>query len=1081
MSTRERVAAAERVAAKEAYEAQKEQDLLWRSKAIAHEEAEAERKQKAASTTSGEPKRLNIDLEAAKNRPSKTQDIQIERPPYEGSNAFTGTALGDKSGTAYALPMDIEEAGATAQPLAGEVKETDHTPADNTAMVLEENSATNQHLAGEAQEASDVVAGHGSTTAETQSDNPLLKLDDEAAADGLNTELSMLQRVKADGEADDAWDGRVLWVYTSWLEWITCGNTLKWHFDKLNEWQTRQLKPMVDEMFTLFDKRCGKRNDNVPADALDDTLAVVSMVRDNMNEALDYLEAIDSDQPVILDQPTSETNERFTSDVQFANCEQFDHVQEQIAEDRESAERLHQELNSQSTQIASDHEYAKSVDREQHHQQPDAQIASDHEYAKSVDQEQHQQQNQQPESTPMSLQTYIQGDLVDQLTCTHKQDYPQTVVASGSGTYPKDKKARRQVNEPQSPAFEQWVKLPRYKVVTLPSEQFVIPSFAPAGGAQDADYTPAENGTTSPEEQINTGPNEAPANPLLEQQDADYAPARNATTPAEELNNTSPNEAPTNPLLEQPDASQAWKMLTSWLIEAESSFKTLTQDNSEAWYQDLCLLFAFWSQWMECGGDEIWRSVQGCDVVPYATFASGVHSYFTRQLGEVSRETDNVYQWMNAAKDFAEKQEQACIREEQRHAEEQEQARIREEQRHAEEQEQARMRDEQRPESMFRAHQMQQQQQLAKNQQAEKQEEQARISEEQRQDSIHTTEVQQQQPARDPPVEQGDKDMYGNHTSGEGSRKETTANSSEQRQAERVEAKSNAGGNDYTQEEMGENIWKVFQEPSSAPVGLLRSHRNKPLRTTRKGRPHVGRTRPINTAGGEASPPSEKPAETARWATNFRQKALDEGWRDDDIDLEGEVRPLEWGPGSHEAALVLVTTWLGLNDETIKNFQRQFKRSEYKDTATSMHHGPLFMGKIKLISARYDQLRDYACVKRGKTEDYDWNLNKISLNDIKKNDLEQLVMKNQEFMLTLKDALLEEDGPDQSSKKVELDACRNIVLEAYANVMAVARSIGRATSSSAHDDSDSELSDASETVKAAIAKEDAKKKASRPN
>ena len=325
--------------------------------------------------------------------------------------------------------------------------------------------------------------------------------------------------------------------------------------------------------------------------------------------------------------------------------------------------------------------------------------------------------------------------------------------------------------------------------------------------------------------------------------------------------------------------------------------------------------------------------------------------------------------------------------------------------------------------------------------------------------------------------------MHGNDTSGEESRKETTANFSEQRQAERAVAKSNVVGGTSDaapDDEFDAAIREELEKPDSGPVGLLRSHRNKPLRTTRKGRPHVGRTRPINTAGGEASPPLEKPAETARWATNFRQEALDEGWRDDDIDLEGGVRPLEWGPGSHEAALVLVTTWLGLSDEAVKTFQRQFKRSEYKDTATSMHHGPLFMGKIKLISARYHQLRDYACVKRGKTENYDWNLNKISLNDIKKNDLEQLVMKNQEFMLTLKDALLEEDGPDQSGKKAELNACRNIVLEAYANVMAVALSIRRTTSSSTHDDSDSELSDASSTTKAAIAKEDAENKASRP-
>lgn len=188
------------------------------------------------------------------------------------------------------------------------------------------------------------------------------------------------------------------------------------------------------------------------------------------------------------------------------------------------------------------------------------------------------------------------------------------------------------------------------------------------------------------------------------------------------------------------------------------------------------------------------------------------------------------------------------------------------------------------------------------------------------------------------------------------------------------------------------------------------------------------------------------------------------------------MHPLEHG-ASREASLVLVTTWLQLNNEAVRNFQRQFKRSEYKDTAISEHHGPFSMGKIKLISARHSQLRDYACVKGGKTENYDWNLDKISLADIKENGLEQLVSKDQEFMLTLNETFLE-DETDQS-QKLKLDECRNIVLEAYANVMAVARSIRRITSS--NDDSDSELSDASSTIETAMAKDDAKKKASSQN
>ena len=51
MSAGERAAAADKEIAEERYQARKEEDLLWRSKALAHEAAEAERKQEATSKT----------------------------------------------------------------------------------------------------------------------------------------------------------------------------------------------------------------------------------------------------------------------------------------------------------------------------------------------------------------------------------------------------------------------------------------------------------------------------------------------------------------------------------------------------------------------------------------------------------------------------------------------------------------------------------------------------------------------------------------------------------------------------------------------------------------------------------------------------------------------------------------------------------------------------------------------------------------------------------------------------------------------------------------------------------------------
>lgn len=696
----------------------RERPIQLRSKATAHKEAKAERKQEAASRTGGERKQLDIDLEAAKNRPSNAQHIKIERPPYEGSNAFTGTALGDKSGTAYAPPMDIEETGNAAKPLAGEVQQSDHTPADNTAMAPEKNPGANQSLAGEVQEASDVVADHSSTTEGTQSVNPLLELNDEDAASGLSAELGMLQRLKADFQTDETWNRRVLWVYTSWREWITCGNTVKWHIDKLNETQALYFKPMVDEVFALFDKRCGKRNDGVPADALNETLAVVSEVRDNLNEALGLPEGGDSGQDVILDQtvqPPTVENEKTTSDVQSAKDEQFDHVQEQISEDLVSAERLHRELNQDGAQISSDRELAKKVSREQElekkqqHQQPQ------------------QRKNRKP--APVLKQTYIHGDLVDQMTRTCKQDYPQTAVASGSGTYPKDKKAHQEEDVPESPL--PWPKLPTYKVVKLASEQVFVPSFhAPAGGAQDSEYTPAGDTTVVLEEQSNAEAVSVPANPLLEL-----------------------------------THSEALETLVSWIKRLVATYDAET--SGLIWFRDLNLVFTYWSQWLDRDGLSILSPVQCRDVTDFANFAFRAGTWIEGRFGEVTQEVENVCQRMDVAKGLAEEQEQARIREEQRHAEEQEQARINEEQR----------------QQQIHIAQMQQQQQSLE---AEKQEEQARISEEQRQEAIRMVQAQQQQQPQNPPTEDDDEGLYGNDARGEASQQAFIA----ARKMERAKAES---------------------------------------------------------------------------------------------------------------------------------------------------------------------------------------------------------------------------------------------------------------------------------------------------
>ena len=145
---------------------------------------------------------------------------------------------------------------------------------------------------------------------------------------------------------------------------------------------------------------------------------------------------------------------------------------------------------------------------------------------------------------------------------------------------------------------------------------------------------------------------------------------------------------------------------------------------------------------------------------------------------------------------------------------------------------------------------------------------------------------------------------------------------------------------------------------------------------------------------------------------------------------------------SKDAALVLVTTWLQLNNELVKTFQRQYKQSEYKGTATSEHHGLYFMGRIELMSARYCQLRQYACMERVDAEGYRWNADKISLEEIQENDLEQLASKNEEFLLTVRNAFSQKNEGEENPKNLQIVAdAQGKVIEAYNNALAVRRSV----------------------------------------
>ena len=229
---------------------------------------------------------------------------------------------------------------------------------------------------------------------------------------------------------------------------------------------------------------------------------------------------------------------------------------------------------------------------------------------------------------------------------------------------------------------------------------------------------------------------------------------------------------------------------------------------------------------------------------------------------------------------------------------------------------------------------------------------------------------------------------------------------------------------------------------------------------------------------------TNKPAEEVA-----QENALDYGWEMSDIKLESGVYPLQGNVTLNEA-LVLLTAWLHLNNALVSTLQKQFRPSEYKVRATTMPHGQHFMARIKQMSSRYRQLKQYTCVKVAGTEQFDWDVQKISLKDINKHGLGKLISKDKEFLTTLKDAFATPDGADKS-RQAAIDESRKVVLEAYANVMAVSHAIARIPSPSGSsddddddDDADSDddyYRDATPAVKAALKKDLAEQKASRPD
>jgi hypothetical protein len=201
---------------------------------------------------------------------------------------------------------------------------------------------SNLLLAGEVQDNNDIIVGVCSTTAGTHPKNPLLDYDDEQAAAGLYNELQNPEKIQYADQVDASWVHQVYWVYTSWFDWITCSNNLTWDFDRLNKEQIERVGPMVEAIYAILEKRCGKRNANHPRDALNNAHDVVSKVFGNMVEAYKHLTKITSDSPATQDQQSA-THDHFANMQQPAYQEQFNSVQQQTASDAEFAQNLEQQ------------------------------------------------------------------------------------------------------------------------------------------------------------------------------------------------------------------------------------------------------------------------------------------------------------------------------------------------------------------------------------------------------------------------------------------------------------------------------------------------------------------------------------------------------------------------------------------------------------------------------------------------------------------------------------------------------------------------------------------------------------------
>lgn len=220
-----------------------------------------------------------------------------------------------------------------------------------------------------------------------------------------------------------------------------------------------------------------------------------------------------------------------------------------------------------------------------------------------------------------------------------------------------------------------------------------------------------------------------------------------------------------------------------------------------------------------------------------------------------------------------------------------------------------------------------------------------------------------------------------------------------------------------------------------------------------RNRPRAPRPRPtVTKEDGPRAPPPPRPTPTKdddeeepQWATRHGvEDALAEDWEDQDIMPNKDHRPLQVGKSSI-ANMVLVKTWLEQNNDTIDEFRSRLRAPEFKGKDKEEQY-KLLLGQggvqpyINWMSERYEQLREYTCVKHNDTGKFGWNVGKISLQDIRDNDLEVLIAKDMELMSSMHKAL-------KSSSFDESNAIKTFK-EAYKNVLVISNAIKGVTSPS---------------------------------